>query len=76
MEENIKALENYMTFMLCDFSLRECRNIFNGTNYDPDYIFYTVWVERSKKHADSFWCQVDKNIKRIIFEYAQNFYKK
>lgn len=76
MEEKMKAMDNYMVFMLCDFSLRECRNIFNGTGYDPDYIFNNIWIERAKKHADTFWTNVDKNIQKIIFEYAQNFYKK
>ena len=72
----MKAMNNYIMFMLCDFSLNECRNIFKGTDYDPEHIFYNVWIDYSKKHADSFWCSIDKNVKRIIFEYAQKFYKK
>ena len=76
MEEKMKAMENYILFMLCDFSLRECRNIFNGTAYDPDYIFNDIWINRAKKHADTFWTSIDGNVKSIIFEYAQNFYMK
>lgn len=76
MENEMKAMNNYMIFMLCDFSLQECRNIFDGSGYDPDYIFNDIWIERAKKHVDIFWTNIDKNIQTIIFEYAQNFYIK
>lgn len=71
----MEGLNNYLGFMFTYFSLALCREIFGPTQYDQEYIFYTVWLEKAKKHPDAFWGYLDKNAQQILFDYITNYMK-
>jgi len=69
----MESINKYLTFMFTYFNLRICKQIFEGTQYNYEYMFYTVWMDRSKKHPDRFWTYLDNNCKSILFNFIENY---